>query len=264
MPDAQRVSSRLLPDMGVGAAAGVLSGTLGVGGGLVLVPYLVLVRGVPQKVAQATALVLVCMAALAGVVPYALSGEVAPIPAACILAGGIVGALVGAAVVQRAPSRSLQFAFGILLILISLRLVWSIWASSGEGAGPPPMSGWMALAYAGAGLAMGLLSALFGIGGGIILVPILVALFGYSQQLAAGTSLAVMILIALVGALRLTRPGLTDWRAGARFGLAAMVGAVVGANLAIFLPEQVLRVLFAVFLAYVGVRMILRARASAA
>ena len=107
-------------------------------------------------------------------------------------------------------------------------------------------------AYVLSGLGMGLLSALFGIGGGILLVPVLIAGFGYAPQLAAGTSLAVMVPIALLGAVRLTRPGLTQWGDGARYGLGAIAGAVLGAALALAASGTLLRVAFAILMLAVG------------
>jgi len=82
-----------------------------------------------------------------------------------------------------------------------------------------------------------------------------VALFGYDQRLAAGTSLAVMGLIALIGALRQSRQGMTDWRAGALLGVGGMAGALVGARVALILPLAVLTWLFAALLVIVAVRL---------
>ena len=84
---------------------------------------------------------------------------------------------------------------------------------------------------------------------------LLVALLGFDQKLAAGTSLAVMVPIALLGALRLSRPGLTQWSVGVRIGLGGIVGGVLGAQLALRLPTDVLAVAFAVLLVIVAARM---------
>lgn len=241
--------------LAAGLGAGMLSGLLGVGGGIALVPLLVIALKWQQKPAQATALVLVSMAALAGVVGYAAAGDVAWLPAAFILAGGLTGAWVGAILVQRIHAHWLQVAFGVVLIAAALRLVWP---SSG-GAVPlessPALTPMLAVVYALSGIIMGLLSALFGIGGGIVLVPFLVTLLDFDQRLAAGTSLAVMIPIALLGAVRLTRPGLTQWSVGVRIGIGGIVGGVIGSQLALRLPIDVLAWGFAVLLLVVAARM---------
>ena len=95
---------------------------------------------------------------------------------------------------------------------------------------------------------MGFLSALLGVGGGIIVIPLLVGLFGFPQQLAAGTSLVAMVPLALFGALRLSRSGFTQWFQGLRLGLASIPGAVGGALLALSVEATVLQVAFAIVL----------------
>ena len=250
-----RTRTELPRDLAVGTGVGVFSGAFGVGGGILLVPYLVLVRGVGQKVAQATSLVMITLAATAGAARYAIDGAVAWAPAAAITAGGLIGVLLGATVVQRTSDRRLQIAFGVLIALVALRLLWPVDDDASIAADLPPLTVAAAVGYATAGLAMGLLSALFGVGGGIIIVPILVGLFGYGQQLANGTSLVVMIPIALLGAIRLTRPGYTQWRQGLRFGAAAIVGALIGASIALAVSGTAVRIAFAIVLLLVGAQM---------
>lgn len=240
-------------DVGVGAGAGVVSGLFGVGGGLVLVPFLVLVRGWDQKRAQATSLVMVAMAATAGLVPYAVADDVVWGAAAAVLVGGLVGAVIGSAIVARLQTWILQIAFAAVLAVAAVRMLTSAALEPSEGS--PAMTVMLVFAYAASGVAMGVLSALFGIGGGILLVPLLVTAFGYDVRLAAGTSLAVMGLIALVGALRQSRQGSTDWRAGALIGLGGIAGAVVGAALAQWLPLAALTWLFAGLLCFTSLRL---------
>ena len=242
-------------DIALGAGAGVLSGLLGVGGGVLLVPILVLVLRWQQKSAQATALVLVMMAAISGVTTYAVAGSVAWGPAAIVFCGAVVGALVGSAVVQRVHAHWLQVAFGAVLVLAAIRLVWPTGGQVDSLQTPPGLTPGLVVAYVASGLAMGLLSAMFGIGGGIILVPVLVTLLDYDQRLAAGTSLAVMAPTALIGALRLTRPGYTSWSRGVRFGIGGVVGGLVGARLGLWLPVELLSWAFALLLVIAAFQM---------
>lgn len=243
-------------DLGVGAGVGGFSGLLGVGGGILLVPYLTSIRKVPQKQAQATSLVLVSMGAASSTVIYALHANVAWIPALIILIGGLVGAAIGTQVMQRLHDRRLRVGFGILLLVVAVRMVIP------SGPAPESLSELPALTiatvslYLIGGLATGVLSSMFGVGGGIILIPILVTILGFAQQLANGTSLAVMAAIAIFGAARLSRSGLTDWRAGLSLGAAAVIGAIGGSFLALALPADVIRVVFAVLLIVMGIHVI--------
>lgn len=248
---------RLIVDLPVGLAVGGVSGGLGVGGGIVLVPILVLIRHWTQKSAQATSLVVVAIAAFAGAVTYAVADSIAWLPAGVILIGGVGGAWLGSHLLPRMRDARLTVAFGILVIIVAARMIWPTPLSSDvTSAGDPIALDWrVALGYILSGLLMGLLSSMLGIGGGIVLVPLLVGLFGFDQQLAAGTSLAVMVPTAVIGAVRLSRVGLTDWRTGGRIGIGAILGSVLGAALALAAPDDVVRIVFGLLMAFVGVRM---------
>ena len=243
----------MIRDLFLGVLVGIFSGVFGVGGGIVLVPILVLLLHVAQKRAQATSLVMVAIAATTGAATYAIGSSVewAAVPA--LILGGLVGTWLGTAVVKRTPDTWLQLAFSGLLLIAAARMVWA--GVNPVSAEPVEMTTAAAVGLGLAGLAMGLLSAFLGVGGGVIVIPILVAFFGFSQQLAAGTSLMVMIPIALLGAARLTRAGHTDWGQGSRIGLGAALGAVGGATLALALDQSILQIGFAILLVFAAVQM---------
>ena len=116
------------------------------------------------------------------------------------------------------------------------------------------------------GLAAGILSAMLGVGSGILLVPAMVIIFGLSQKSAQGTALAVMVPMALVGALRYkANPHIeVNFSHVGLLALGAVVGALIGSALAAHLSNAVLRRIFAIFLLVVAVRMLLPRRGSAA
>lgn len=238
-------------DLLIGFGVGAFSGAFGVGGGIILVPVLVLLFHMQQKNAQATSLVMVSFAASAGFATYAWADYVAWMPAAFILTGGLLGSLFGSSIVRRTADFRLQIGFGIVLVAVALRLLWQ--SDSNLVSDLPEFSVWVAIGYFLSGLAMGVFSALFGIGGGIILIPLVVTFFGFSQQLAAGTSLAVMAPIAILGAWRQSRTGATDWPVGIRFGIASIPGGIVGAAVAVAVSGSLVRAAFAALLVVVGV-----------
>ncbi len=112
------------------------------------------------------------------------------------------------------------------------------------------------LALAGLGLVAGVLSGLLGIGGGSIMVPVLALALGYSMQLAIGTSLAVIIPIALVGALTHHMHASVDLNATLLMAVGAIIGAVVGAELAHAISAEVLMRIFGIVLLLVSIKMI--------
>jgi uncharacterized protein len=244
----------LVRDLAVGVGIGAFSGLLGVGGGILLVPFLVLALHWNQKNAQATSLVMITLASISGALTYAFGDSVDWVAAGFIIIGGLVGSWIGSHVVQRTADHRLQILFGALLVIVSVRLI----LGTGDAVATARMdfTPWEIVGLIVSGLAMGVLSAMFGIGGGILLIPILVTVFAFTQQLAAGTSLAVMAPIALLGAIRLTKPGLTNWPVGVRFGLGAVGGAVLGSVAALAMPGATVRIIFAAVQVFVAIRMI--------
>lgn len=106
-----------------------------------------------------------------------------------------------------------------------------------------------------AGFAAGVLSGLFGVGGGAIFVPALVLLFGLDQIVAEGTSLLAMIPVALLGATTQTKSGLVNWKAASTIGLIAGVGVLVGNLIAEHLDDNLLQKIFAVFVLFVAAQL---------
>jgi uncharacterized membrane protein YfcA len=120
------------------------------------------------------------------------------------------------------------------------------------------MTWWRAVALVVLGAVAGGSSGLLGIGGGIIMVPALVVLFMFGQQMAQGTALAVMVPTALMGAFTYTAGRRVTWPAAIIMMVGAVIGARYGAEAALRLPAGVLRTLFALLLVGVSVRMMPR------
>jgi uncharacterized protein len=243
--------------LGLGVAAGVLAGLFGVGGGVVLVPGMVLLMGVAQHVAHATSLAAILVTAPAALLGFALAGNVAYAAGLAVAAGAVAGAYAGAALMHRMSAQRLRQAFAVLIVVVAVRLALPVSGGVDAVAGGDLAA---LVGYAGLGLCAGVLSALMGVGGGVILVPAFVLLFGMDQHTAEGTSLLVIVPTALMGAVRHARHGYTDWRLGLPIGAGGIIGGLVGAQLALALQAVALQRLFAVFLVLTGLRMLLGGR----
>jgi uncharacterized protein len=114
------------------------------------------------------------------------------------------------------------------------------------------------LGYVALGVGVGAVSSFLGIGGGTILVAILVAVSGFGQQEAQATALAFMVPTATIGVISTRRHGLGNLRQSAVLGVSGAVAAVGGALLALAIPSDTLRVLFAIFIGILGLTMLLR------
>ena len=110
------------------------------------------------------------------------------------------------------------------------------------------------------GLTGGLLAGVFGVGGGIVFVPALTLGLGLGQLSAEATSLAAIVPVVAVGSFRQNRDGLVHWPSAAVLGACSLVGVLIGAEIALGLPESTLRRLFAAFLVVSAIQMALRAR----
>lgn len=108
------------------------------------------------------------------------------------------------------------------------------------------------------GLVGGVASGLFGIGGGVVIVPALILILGMAPKQATGTSLAALLLpVGIFGAIEYARAGYVDVRLALLVALGILIGAFIGARVAIGLPNELLQRAFGVFLVLVGVRLAL-------
>ena len=105
------------------------------------------------------------------------------------------------------------------------------------------------------GVVVGVTSGLLGVGGGTLVVPFLTLAVGFSQHAAEATSLLVILPTAIAGSLVLRRRGVGDLGLALRLGAVGAVGSILGALLALALPGSTLRIVFAVFIGLVGLRL---------
>jgi uncharacterized membrane protein YfcA len=228
-----------------GFAAGLAGGLFGVGGGILLVPILTNYFSLTQHEAHGTSLAAIGATAAAGLVVYALHGNVAWTTAALMAVTSIIGAKLGARAASATSRRNLTLAFAAYLAIVAVRLLLSAPAA----ATGPPLAGWAGIALDLAiGLAVGLLSGFLGVGGGVIVVPALTMLMGFSQQAAQGTSLAVILVTAPFGAMEHSRKGNVAWRLVPMLSVGAIIGAPIASLFAQRLPQTTLVFVFALFL----------------
>lgn len=239
----------------VGLIGGLLSGTFGVGGGIIMVPLLVSLAGLDQRRAAATTLVAIVPAATVGAISYLLNDETDLVAGGFVAVGAIVGAILGSMLLRRLPLVWLRWMFIALLVGVAVRMLLVV-PVRGEQL---ELTWFVIVGYIVLGLVMGIASGLFGIGGGVIAVPALITVFGVSDLIAKGTSLLVMIPTGIVGTIANVRGKLVDVRAGLVVGAAATVASAPGVALALILPPQLSSILFAVLLILAAVQLTIKA-----
>jgi uncharacterized protein len=110
----------------LGLAAGFLAGLLGVGGGILMVPGMVLLIGADQHVAQGTSLVVIIPAAISGTLAHYGARRFSPRDAVALAAGGIAGAVIGSLTALALDAEVLRRIFATFLLLSAIRLAWPI------------------------------------------------------------------------------------------------------------------------------------------
>ena len=238
-----------------GLIGGLLSGIFGVGGGIVMVPLLMALVHMDQRLAATTSLAAIVPTSIAGSLTYLAAGHIDLVAGGIIAAGAVIGAVIGSRLLRRIPLVWLRWLFIVLLLVVAARMVMV----EPERGAALDLSWLVVLGYLALGLVMGIASGLFGIGGGVIAVPALVAVFGVSDLIAKGTSLLVLVPTSIVGTVANLRARAVDLRAGLVVGVAATVAAVPGVALAVLIPPRLSSILFALLLLIAAAQLIVTA-----
>lgn len=239
----------------VGAVGGLLSGAFGVGGGIVMVPLLIWLAGFDQRHAAATSLVAIVPTAIAGSASYLAQGEVNLIAGALVAAGGIAGSILGTRLLKRLPLGWLRWLFIALLIIVAVQTV----LEPPSRGGALELTPWTIVGLVVLGIVMGVAAGLFGIGGGVIAVPVLIAVFGMSDLLAKGTSLLAMIPTATTGSIANLRNGLVRLSDGLVAGVFATGASFGGVALAFWFDPRIAAILFTILVLFASVQLSIRA-----
>ena len=249
--EAGPVSSRVVRVVLVGLIAGFLSGLFGVGGGILIVPSLVLLLGFSQRLAHGTSLAAVLPIAIASLTTYAFEDKVDWKVGGLLAIGAVFGAVVGTHILHRLPHDTLAIAFAVLLVATAVRLLLDHSEAAGRGELHPVTVVTLIIV----GLITGVLAGLLGVGGGIFVVPAMVVGYGIPAAVAKGTSLAMIVPTSIMGTWRNRKNRNVDLRVAVILGLAGVASAFVGGKISVGMSEQTSNVLFALLLLFVAVRM---------
>ncbi len=236
----------------VGFGAGFLSGIFGVGGGILIVPALVMLLHFEQRLAHGTSLAAVLPIAASGMTALAIEGKVDWPVGVLVASGAVAGAVVGTHVLHLLPERTLGLFFAALLIVTAVRLL--VDHSGATARGDLTVGGSIGLIVV--GVASGILAGLLGVGGGIIMVPAMVVLYGIPGAVAKGTSLFVILPTSIMGTWRNRKKANADLRVAAAVGVAGVVSSFPAGLIAARMDETLSSVLFAVLLLFVAARML--------
>jgi len=256
----------------LGSGVGLVAGMFGVGGGFLLIPLLHVVLNVPLPIAIGSALCQTIASSLGSFVRYRKLGHAENRLDLLLLGGSIPGVTLGAMILHAlgnmgsfeiggksipAVQLIVSLCFLVLFFSIALTLWFRAPISSDDNIIPGPLTRIVLPPFVRfpvaqlpqvsapmtcyLGLAMGTLSGLLGIGGGIVLMPIMLYGFGFSIRKAAGTGVMMTFLVAVFGTLQHARAGHVHLGLATILMLGSASAAQVGATLTQKLPPKVLR-----------------------
>jgi hypothetical protein len=240
----------------VGIAAGFLSGMFGVGGGILIVPGLVIVAKMDQRIAHGTSLAAVLPISLSSLMSYWAQDHVDWRVGACLAVGALAGAWLGTRLLEVLPHRTLGIAFAALLLVTAVRLFLPLESGTRE-----PLTIATIVVLVLIGLMTGVLAGLLGVGGGVVMVPAMMMVLQMPAVMAKGTSVAVIIPTAIMGTWRNRTKKNVDLKAATILGLGGILAAVAGGWISGQMSDNVSNVLFASLLLIVALRLILQIRA---
>jgi len=259
----------------LGALVGFSLGLTGGGGAIFAVPMLIYGLGVPARQAVGISLLTVGSTAFVGFVQRARSGMV-EFPTGLLFAvAGMLGAPVGSRLAELIPEHVLLALFAGLMLVIAVRM----WLKAdekaahlpileGDNAGPTcqrdpegrlRLTSQCAMLLGVVGLSTGILTGMFGVGGGFIIVPALVSFACMGMQRAIGTSLLIITLVSLSGTTGHLLAGKElSLQTSSLFTLGSLIGLFLGSWLAQRLAGRMLQRLFAISIVLVAIYVIFR------
>ncbi|SDE37484.1 sulfite exporter TauE/SafE family protein [Desulfuromonas thiophila] len=254
----------------LGSLAGLLAGLLGIGGGIILVPLFLWVFNAlnyaPELVvhlAFGTSLCVILPSALGSALGHRQRGNLELQQVRPLALGGLIGALLGAALAVRLPAAGLKGAFGLMQMLAALQMLLGSARPRPAGMGSAASGPLLAIGCGG-----GLFAAFFGAGGGFVLVPLMLLVLRMPIHLAVGNSSALIVVSALFGTLSYLYHGwqvaglppgcvgYVHWQAAALVIPFTLLFANLGVRLATRFSQQRLVRLFALLLLLIGGQML--------
>lgn len=249
----------------IGLAAGVLSGLFGIGGGVLIVPALILICKFSLVEAVGTSLFAMMLPVeLLGVLVYH-KAKIIDLRASLWLAIGIMLTVaLGALAANTVPQEQLRRLYGFFLLYVSYRFIQPIqlYRHIRHKIVPPKdhedIPHPKTTTLLGAGAIAGIMSGLFGIAGGNIIVPMLTTCFKYPTKRAISTSLGALLLpIGLPGVLCYYQAGNLDFTAAWLVALGLFCGTIFGAHFGVKIPAALIKKLYGCFLLLVAIRFIM-------
>ncbi len=228
-----------------GAALGTLGGLFGIGGGLIAIPMLGVLFGLDQQIAQGTALVMVVPNVMLALWRYHQRNKIELRYALPLASMGFCFAWLGSIWAVGIDAQSMRIGFvAFLIALCAYNLVRMFFASAAPSTQMNHSWPWLGVL----GAASGTMGGLFGVGGAVVATPVLTSVFGTTQVVAQGLSLALALPSTGVTLVTYGVHHQVNWIIGVPLAIGGLMSISWGVKIAHSLPERLLRALFCGFL----------------
>jgi len=207
--------------VGIGLIGGFMAGFLGIGGGIVMIPLLVYVVGLPVKLVTGVSIVQAFFATSSGLLIHRRNRTVDPRLGVILGCAGVLGGFLGSFGSSRMDGRTL---LSIYLLLVCIAIFLLLFAPRRETPREDPVSWWKVFPL---GLGVGTLAGMLGVGGGFIMTPIMISVLRIPTKTAVGTSLLMILPTTVAGGIGKAATGQFDPIIAA----AVIAGSIVGAQL---------------------------------
>lgn len=235
--------------------AGFVGGFLGLGGGVILVPFLTLVALMPIHQAVALSLATIMANSLVSSTAYIKKDMVDFRLVILLSLFASIGAIAGSIISRHISGQYLQLAFSLLLLYTSYSILKKKDDSSpARKPSPKPPFGMVPIIA----LIAGILSSLLGVGGGVMIVPAAYLIFNYSIHTARGSSTLAIGIIATAGSVVYLMQGILNVEYAGQIMLGTVAGGWLGSQLGVKAGSALVKPVFALLLIYLAVRMFLR------
>lgn len=251
----------MIAALGLGTLIGILLGLLGGGGSILAVPALVYGAGLSLSAAVPTSLLVVGISSATALLPRLRARQIRWRIAAIVGAAGAAAAFAGAAVNRLLDPRIVLIGFAALMVAAAIRMLRDEGEAGGDCALPGGGVNWRGCLpkAVGAGVAVGFLTGLFGVGGGFLIIPALVLLLGLPMPAAVGTSLVIIVINSAAGLAAHAGDAAIDYRIAGAFAAAAITGSLTAGRFASRLPARHLRRAFAYLVLAIAVFVVIQA-----
>ena len=235
---------------------GFVSAIAGIGGGSLMVPFMVLALGLDIKVAVATSLLCIVVTSCSAASVYLRRGLIDVKSALLLEPATALGAIAGAFITLTLPAEAVKCALGFILLYVSGMMLKKALARARSQESAPKLLPARKLLSVAASFLAGLISGMFGVGGGVIKVPVLTMILGLPIKVAVATSSFMVGLTAASGGVVYLAKGFTDPVAVLALAAGIMPGATLGAKYMRKLDPRVVRLVFSLILLYAAARLL--------